>query len=139
MDCRVLILNKVLQTFKLKNFRFRMGLRGCHPFLVPGNRSNITHSSPGLQESVVLLHPSVADSRDHRCCLMRWRRSGPDALELGGLVQLDGESMMDYFQYPTVCLDDLIPKGQEVHQVTCHWDFFLETVGVSVREIVKED
>ena len=39
---------------------------------------------------------------------------------------------MDNLQYQTVGLDDLLPKREEVHQTTCHWDL-LETVGVNGR------
>ena len=65
---------------------------------------------------------------------LKWR-GVPDPLELGGSDQLDRVSMTDYLQYATVCLDDFLPKGQEVDKGTCHWDFFRnETVGISVQE-----
>ena len=54
---------------------------------------------------------------------------------MGGSDQLNGVPVTDYLQYPTVCLDDLFPKRQEVHQAICHRDLFLETVGVSIWEI----
>ena len=41
---------------------------------------------------------------------------------------------MDYLQYPEVYLDDLFPKVQEMHQVTCYWNLFPETVGVCWRD-----
>ena len=47
--------------------------------------------------------------------------------------------MTDYLQYQMVRLDDFFSKGQDMHQVNCHWDLFLETVGVSVCEIDQGD
>ena len=90
---------------------------------------------PGL-EGLVQLHLSVICSpplwsapEGHR-----WRLSAPDPLVLGDLKQFDGVCQADNLKYPAVCLNHLLPEGQEMGQVVCNQDIFQVAVGVPVHE-----
>ena len=59
-----------------------------------------------------------------------WRLSAPYPLVLWDLEQFDGITLADNLKYPGVCLNHLLPEGQEVGQATCIRDIFQEAVGV---------
>ena len=83
------------------------------------------NSSPGLGVGTIATLPQqiLHFVGQHLHPLVRnW--SAPEPLELRSPDQLNGAPLTDNFQNPTVCLDDLLPKRQEGHLATRHWDLF---------------
>ena len=66
--------------------------------------------SPSMPVTIYIIIDGLQEVL-HTFKLMSRGWNVPDPLKVQVLDELNGLTMMDYLQYPAVCLDDLLPQG----------------------------